>query len=331
MDEDALEGTTQTTHRYLQKSTGKEIGTASIYPKYLHCADTMNLKLEHCDALDVVKNSKTKEMLVGSKESSQLQQDLYLTDSDLEDDDDVYHEVDEETKKQARLVEEMIVDESENETSFDPHDDSSKSVSSTSTNTNKLTMKSFYEEVEGQENVSNRKKRKVRCKLCKLGGKDTLISISNITTHIKHIHEKGRLEKCPHCEKMLKMSSLGSHIRDFHKGGRSRVRCPVCDKEMNKTSLHIHVKNVHGSGKDKADGDNQLAKSPSKSLHIDQQEEEEVEEEVTTFDSPRGDTNSSLSRESPRRKKYKFKCGCCSKEFLLSRALKSHQKKCPSK
>ena len=87
MDEDALEGTTQTTH-----------------PK--------------------------------ESSQSQLEQDLYLSDSDEEDDDDVCHEVDEETKEQARLMEEMIVDESENETSFDP-DDSSKSVSSTFTNTNR--------------------------------------------------------------------------------------------------------------------------------------------------------------------------------------------------
>jgi len=328
MDEDAPEDTTQPTHRYLQKSTGKEIGTASIYPKHLHIADTMNLKLEHCDALDVLKNSKTREMFMGSKESSQLQQDLYLTDSE-EDEDDVCLEVDEETKKQARLVEEMIVDESENETSFDPHDDSSKSFSSTATNTNKLTMKSLYEEVEGQEDVSKRKNRKVRCKLCKLGGKVTLISLSNITKHIRDIHEEERREKCPHCDKILKLSSLGSHIRDFHKGGRSRVKCPVCNKEMKKSSLQKHVKNVHGSGKGKAHGDKQLAKSLPRSPNIDHLEE--VDEEVTTFASPSVDTNSSLSRESPPRKKFKFKCDCCSKEFLLSRALMSHQKKCPPK
>ena len=97
---------------------------------------------------------------------------------------------------------------------------------------------------------------------------------------------------------------------------------------MNKKSLSAHMKNIHGSGKDQANGDLQLAKSPLRPRNIDHQEE--VDEEVTTFGSPLRDKRTSnpspLSRESPRRKK--FKCERCSKEFLLSRALKSHQQKC---
>merc|ERR1711971_37104 len=108
-------------------------------------------------------------------------------------------------------------------------------------------------------NVSNRKNRKVKCKLCKLGGKVTLISYRNFSKHIRNIHEK---------EKKI----------------RVRVRCPICDKEMNKRSLHTHVKNIHGSGKDKANGDKhkQLVKPPPSSSNSEHQEK--VDEEVMTFD-----------------------------------------------
>jgi hypothetical protein len=261
---------------------------------------------------------------------SQLEQDLYLSDSAEEDDDDVCHEVDEETKEQARLMEEMIVDESENETSHDPHD-SSKSISSTSTNTNKLSMKSFYEEVDGQENVSNRKYRKVKCKLCKLGGKVKLISLGNYSRHIRDRHEKEQEAKCPHCDKNLKIGSLSHHIRDVHKGeDKVKVRCPICDKEMSKSYLRKHMKKIHGSGKDKANGDKQIAQPPSRAITLNVDHQEEVDEEVATFGSPhRGKRTSNpslITRESPRKKK--FKCKCCAKEFLLSRALKSHQQKC---
>lgn len=366
MDEDVLvagRDASDATHRILQKSTGKEIGTASVYPKYLRCVDTMNAQLVHCDKLDVVKNPRSKEMFIGSNESSQLQQDLYLTDSEDEETDDDYDDaqdnkdlcddVDEETKKQARLVEEMIVDESLNETSFEEYDPpgSSKSAAATSTNstTNKLTMKSFYEEVDDQENVSDRKSQKVRCKLCKISGTDTLISRSNITTHIRNLHEQDRRKNCPHCNKNYAVSFLDSHIRNFHKGkGVSRVRCPHCDKELAKSSLRKHIKNVHRSEKDNTNLEEPLTKSSSKSNNRDL---EDVGESATVSGSPNHDQESSNPqtlkedvrkfhvkvcndgvaspiRESPRRRK--FKCDLCLKEFLLSRGLKSHQKRCPS-
>ena len=350
-----------TTHRILQKSTGKEIGMASVYPRYLRCVDTMNTQLVHCDKLNVPQKPRSNELFVGSNELSQLQQDLYLTDSEDEVSDDehdkqanmnVCDEVDEETKEQARLVEEMIVDESENETSFDewnPHDSSkSFSATSTSSNTNKLTLKSFYEEVDGQKNVVSRKNRKVRCKLCKIIGQDRLISIGNFSTHIRNIHEEERRTKCPHCDKSYKKETLRSHIRDVHRRD-PKVRCPQCHKEISRSNLNRHIKDIHGSkGKDKANDDEQgvmSSKSHDGDYVEDVEEEssgsphqgkditkpkslkegvrifhEKVCNEVVAMSSPR--------RESPRRKK--FKCGNCSKEFLLSRGLKSHQKKCPS-
>lgn len=365
MDEDALVSSrdaSDATHRILQKSTGKEIGTASVYPKYLRCVDTMNTQLVHCDKLNVIKNPRSKEMFIGSNESSQLQQDLYLTDSEddeTDDDDDAQNnndlcdDVDEETKNQARLVEEMIVDESHDETSFEDLDlpGSSKSAAATPTKstTSKLTTKSFYEEVDGQENVSDRKKRKVRCKLCKVTGTDTLISMSNISTHIRNLHEQKQSSKCPHCDKNFKSAgSLDFHIRHNHKG-YSRVRCPHCDKELAKSSLRKHIKNVHRSVKGTTNCKKPLTKSSNESSNRDL--EEDIAESATVSGSPSHDQETSKPptlkedvrkfhvkvcndavaspiRESPRRKR--FKCDLCLKEFLLSRGLKSHQKRCPS-
>lgn len=251
------------------------------------------------------------------------------------------------------MVEEMIVDESENATSIDewnPHDNSkSFSAVSTSSNTNKLTTKSFFEEVDGQESVSHRKYRKVRCKLCKIIGQDKLISIGNITRHIQDVHEEERRSKCPYCNKSYKIgSSLRHHIRDNHRGN-NKVRCPQCHKEITRSNLSTHIKNIHGSkGKDKVNGGKQNAMT-SKSHDRDPGEDLEEESigsphqgkdvtkpkslkegvrifhkkvcnEVKAMSSPR--------RESPRRKK--FKCEICLKEFLLSRGLKTHQRNCPS-
>ena len=47
------------THRVLQKSTGRMIGTASIYPEYLRCLGTTNTRLEHCDKLNISKDKKS--------------------------------------------------------------------------------------------------------------------------------------------------------------------------------------------------------------------------------------------------------------------------------
>lgn len=369
MDEDAFVSSrdaSDATHRILQKSTGKEIGKGSVYPKYIRRVDTMNTQLVHCDKLNVIKNPRSKEMFIGSNESSQLQQDLYLTDSEDEetDDDDEAHDnkelcddVDEETKNQARLVEEMIVDESQDETSFEDMDlpGSSKSAAATPTNstTTKLTTKSFYEEVDGQENVSDRKKRKVRCKLCKVTGTDTLISISNISTHIRNLHEQKQSAKCPHCDKNFNNAgSLDFHIRHVHKGdSRVRVRCPHCDKELAKSSLRKHIKNVHRSVKGNTNCEKPLSLTKSSHESSNRDLEEDVGESATVSGSPPHDQETSKPptvkedvrkfhvkvcndavasaiRESPRRKR--FKCDLCLKEFLLSRGLKSHQKRCPS-
>ena len=228
------------THRVLQKSTGRMIGTASTYPEYLRCLGTMNTRLEHCDKLDISKDPRSRELSLGSDVRSRLKQDLLLSDSEETSDEESNNNMDDdEMRKQAMLIEEMI-DESHNETSVTSSRCSS--ASNAPVNRNRLTVKLFYEEIEGQENVTKREKRKrqVRCKLCK-----KLLNVSNFGQHIKNIHEEGATTKCPHCEKFLMKSSLIGHIKDVHK--KENGKCPHCDKVMNKGNLSRHIRNVHSS------------------------------------------------------------------------------------
>ena len=39
------------THRILQKSTGKEIGSARIFPQYEQHVEDLDIKLVHCDKI----------------------------------------------------------------------------------------------------------------------------------------------------------------------------------------------------------------------------------------------------------------------------------------
>ena len=81
MDEEGHE-VSGDTHRVLQKSTGRMIGTASIYPEYLRCVGSMNTRLEHCDKLDISKDPRSRELSLGSDVRSRLKQDLLLSDSE---------------------------------------------------------------------------------------------------------------------------------------------------------------------------------------------------------------------------------------------------------
>jgi KRAB domain-containing zinc finger protein len=66
-----------------------------------------------------------------------------------------------------------------------------------------------------------------------------------VRNHISGVHSNIR-EKCPHCDQMLKITTLKSHIKNVHEGGGQRVSCQDCPKTFQSNAdLERHVVSVH--------------------------------------------------------------------------------------
>jgi len=68
-----------------------------------------------------------------------------------------------------------------------------------------------------------------------------------VRNHINGVHSNIRV-KCPHCDQMLKVTTLKTHIKNIHEGGGQRVWCKEedCPKSFQSNAdLERHVVSVH--------------------------------------------------------------------------------------
>ena len=232
------------THRILQKSTGKEIGSARIFPQYEQHVEDLDIKLVHCDKIsdnnnEVVKilnedlNMSSseddevdfKDMIIQSIKDLSSSEDVTGTSSD-EDEDNNFHktinsrcetssELGETTKSDSSTKSRAATFKSTKANESHRRGETSKSSSSAhaSASSQRVTLKSFYQKLE--DDSPDRKWERVKCKLCALVGIEKIIVRNNFSHHVKNIHEardeKSRRGSCEHCGKLITKTNLSTH------------------------------------------------------------------------------------------------------------------------
>ena len=52
--------------------------------------------------------------------------------------------------------------------------------------------------------------------------------MSNLSQHVKSVHEKSENVICSECNKSIEKQSLYSHIKTFHTEDRIQYNCKIC-------------------------------------------------------------------------------------------------------
>ena len=126
----------------------------------------------------------------------------------------------------------------------------SSAHASASSSSQRVTLKSFYHTIENDPT-------RVRCKLCAMVGIEKVIFRDNFSKHVKDIHEAiaREKEKCVHCGKMYRRSTIKKHIQVVHgdenniQGAREKEKCAQCGKMVSRSYIKGHMKYVHGDEK----------------------------------------------------------------------------------
>ena len=232
------------THRILQKSTGKAIGSARIFPQYSKQVEDLDIKLVHCDKISDNNNEVVKilnedlnmssseddevdfeDMIIESMKDLRRSEDVNGISSDEDDDDidvhktinnscDTSSELDETTKSDSSTKSRAATLKSKSNKSHG-RGETSKSTSSahTSASSQRVTLKSFYQKLE--DDSPDRRWERVKCKLCALVGIEKIVGRNNFSHHVKNIHEardeKSRRGSCEYCGKLITKTNLSTH------------------------------------------------------------------------------------------------------------------------
>ena len=115
----------------------------------------------------------------------------------------------------------------------------SSAHASASSSSQRVTLKSFYHTIEDDPT-------RVRCKLCAMVGIEKVICRDNFSKHVKDIHEAraSEKEKCVHCGKMYRRSTIQYHIKYTHGDGKWKEKksCEHCDKLITRKHISKHRK-----------------------------------------------------------------------------------------
>ena len=113
-----------------------------------------------------------------------------------------------------------------------------------SSSSQRVTLKSFFQTLEDDP-------KRVRCKLCAMVGIEKVTTRKNFSEHVKSIHEAREKEKCVHCGKMYKKSTIQHHMKNVHgDGNRRKESCEHCGKPISKTNLSRHRKSCMQKNKE---------------------------------------------------------------------------------
>jgi len=155
---------------------------------------------------------------------------------------------------------------------------------------------------------------------------------SNLTTHIKMIHDKIKDIQCPKCDyKCSTNGSLNVHIKRVHDKIKN-LECPKCDSKFStKSNLNAHIKQVHDKIKDFEcpNCDSKFSTKGSLTRHIKQ-----VHDKIKDFECPECD--SKFSQKGNLTKHIKqvhnkikdFECPNCDSKFSTKGSLTRHIKRC---
>ena len=231
------------THRILQKSTGKAIGSARIFPQYSKLVEDLDIKLVHCDKISDNNNEVVKilnedlnmssseddevdfeDMIIKSIKDLRRSEDVNGISSDGDNDSDVHKtinlscetssELGETTKSDSSTKSRTAALKSKSNKSHGRGETSKSSSSAhTSASSQRVTLKSFYQKLE--DDSPDRKWERVKCKLCALVGIEKIVGRNNFSHHVKNIHEardeKSRRGSCEYCGKLITKTNLSTH------------------------------------------------------------------------------------------------------------------------
>ena len=88
------------------------------------------------------------------------------------------------------------------------------------------------------------KERIFKCELCE----HKFLQKSNLSTHIKNVHQKEKKEMtfCAECNKSMQKSYVTSHMKKFHSKQQYQYSCKSCSfQKIHQLNLEGHVRNFH--------------------------------------------------------------------------------------
>ena len=73
--------------------------------------------------------------------------------------------------------------------------------------------------------------------------------MSNLSRHVKNLHQKSENISCTECNKSFQKKNLTIHMKVLHSGEQTNYECKVCTfKTIHASSLQKHVQNIHQKG-----------------------------------------------------------------------------------
>ena len=217
------------THRILQKSTGKKIGCARIFPQY-EDMEVKDMKLIHCDKIsnnnEVIKIL-NEDLNLSSSEDEDEEAEVDYEDMIIESIKDLTSSSeDEESENSSDEDEGIHINGSKtNNNSYEilsevgetSRSESSTATMSSATNQTTSSLKSFYQTLEDDP-------KRVRCKLCAKLGIEKIIVSKHISRHIKNVHKikTNHFSALPRAAATLKPATINNSNETYERGGTSK-------------------------------------------------------------------------------------------------------------
>jgi len=121
------------------------------------------------------------------------------------------------------------------------------SANALASSSQRVTLKLFFQTLEDDP-------RNVRCKLCAIVGIEKVILRDSFSRHVKDIHEARARdkEKCVHCGKMYRKSTIQYHLMYAHGDGKWKEKksCEHCGKLITRKNLSKHRKSCMQKNKE---------------------------------------------------------------------------------